>query len=207
PVDLQNHLVLDVGCGNGYYGWKMLHHGAHTVVGFDPFLLYVMQFEVFRRYAREDIRHFVLPLADTDLPKQLHAFDTALSMGVLYHRTSPIDHLMSLWHALRPRGQLVLETLIIDSAKPEVLVPENRYAKMRNVWFIPSLPMLQLWLKRTGFDNVRVVDVSPTTTAEQRQTEWMTFESLPDFLDPLDTTRTIEGDPAPLRAMLVATRR
>ncbi len=110
-------------------------------------------------------------------------------MGVLYHRTSPIDHLRTLYGTLKPNGQLVLETLIIEDQAATVLVPKDRYAKMRNVWFIPSVPMLKLWLERCGFKDVFVVDVSPTTIHEQRKTNWMTYESLSSFLDPSDPSR------------------
>ena len=182
-VDFRNCRVLDIGCGNGYYGWRMLQSGANLVLGFDPFLLFLMQFEVFRRYSDPRADHYVLPLTDQDIPERLNFFNLTLSMGVLYHRTSPIDHLQSLWHSLRTGGTLILETLIIESDEVTCLVPEDRYAKMRNVWFIPSIAMLLLWLKRTGFREVQVIDISPTTTAEQRRTDWMTFESLGDFLD------------------------
>jgi tRNA (mo5U34)-methyltransferase len=205
-VNLLNRNVLDVGCGNGYYGWKMLGAGARMVVGFDPFLLFLMQFECVRKYAGAQCNHFVLPLTDADLPQRLNFFDVTFSMGVLYHRTSPIDHLQSLWHSLTPGGMLVLETLVIEGEHAEVLVPEDRYAKMRNVWFIPSVPLLLLWLRRCGFREVKVLDVSRTTSDEQRRTDWMTFESLADFLDPSDSQRTIEGYPAPVRAMVTARR-
>ena len=203
-LELRNRMVLDVGCGNGYYGWRMLHSGARLVLGLDPFLLFLMQFEAVRKYAGPNCSHDVLPLTDADLPERLNLFDVTLSMGVLYHRTSPIDHLRSLWESLAPGGQLVLETIVIESSRQEVLVPEDRYAKMRNVWFIPSVPMLQLWLRRCGFKDIQVIDVARTTFEEQRRTDWMTFESLADFLDPNDSMRTIEGYPAPVRAMILA---
>ncbi len=203
-VNFQKCRVLDVGCGNGYYGWRILQAGANLVLGFDPFLLFLMQFEVVRRYVDPAAEHYVLPLTDQDIPARLNFFNVTLSMGVLYHRTSPIDHLQALWHSLRAGGTLVLETLIIETDAVTCLVPEDRYAKMRNVWFIPSLPMLLLWLKRTGFQDVQLIDVSATTIAEQRRTEWMTFESLADYLDPADASRTIESHPAPVRAMIVA---
>lgn len=205
-VDYRGCRVLDVGCGNGYYGWRMLNAGARCVLGLDPFLLYVMQFEAIRRYAGADCAQVVLPLADDVLPERLEAFDVTVSMGVLYHRSSPIDHLQSLWHSLRPGGTLLLETLVVDAADSTVLMPEDRYAKMRNVWFIPSLRMLETWLTRCGFRNVRVVDVTRTTSEEQRRTAWMTFESLADFLDPADSTRTVEGYPGPIRAVVIADR-
>ncbi len=203
-IDLRGKSVLDVGCGNGYYGWKMLQAGALWVLGCDPMLLYVMQFEVLRRYASGPERHFVVPITDAELPARIEMFDVAFSMGVLYHRTSPIDHLQTLCGSLRAGGQLVLETLVIESDREEVLVPQDRYAKMRNVWFIPSLPMLNRWLERTGFVNATVVDVAATTTEEQRRTDWMTFQSLADFLDPADPAQTLEGYPAPRRAVITA---
>lgn len=205
-VDFRGRRVLDVGSGNGYYGWRMQEAGASLVAGFDPFLLFVFQFELVRRYASASSRHCVLPLSDADLPQRLHWFDVTVSMGVLYHRTSPVDHLQSLWHSLKPGGTLVLETLVLEGQGMDVLVPEDRYAKMRNVWFIPTIPMLTLWLHRTGFRDVDVIDVSRTTVEEQRRTDWMTFESLADFLDPGDSSKTIEGHPAPVRAMLKARR-
>jgi tRNA (mo5U34)-methyltransferase len=202
-VEWRDRRILDVGCGNGYFGWRMLEAGAQSVVGLDPFLLFVMQHEIVRRLAG-DAPNYVLPLTDECLTPRLNAFDIALSMGVLYHRTSPIDHLQMLRESMRPGGQLVLETLILESDEPTVLVPEGRYAKMRNVWFIPSPSMLTLWLQRTGFRDVKVLDITPTTSTEQRKTDWMTFESLSDFLDPRDSSRTTEDHPAPVRAVLTA---
>ena len=205
-IDLRQKAVLDVGCGNGYYGWRMLGAGAAIVVGLDPILRFLLQFEVFNRYASDPKRHFVVPLIDTDLPEKLACFDVVFSAGVLYHRTSPIDHLRSLAEALVPGGTLVLETLIIQDDVPQVLVPEDRYAQMRNVWFLPSIAMLDRWLRRTGFEGAETIDVTPTTTDEQRSTDWMTFQSLSDFLDPNDPTRTVEGYPAPIRATVIAKR-
>ncbi|MFN9718687.1 MAG: tRNA 5-methoxyuridine(34)/uridine 5-oxyacetic acid(34) synthase CmoB [Planctomycetota bacterium] len=205
-VDFRDRNVLDIGSGNGYYGWRMLSAGAKMVVGFDPMPLYLMQYECVRKYASSKPLHFILPLTDQMIPERLWWFDVTVSMGVLYHRTSPIDHLKSLSDSLRPGGRLVLETLVLDSPEDTVLVPEDRYAKMRNVWFIPSIPMLNRWLRRTGFRDIELIDLSVTTSSEQRRTEWMTFESLSDFLKPDDPTQTTEGLPGPHRAMLTAVR-
>jgi tRNA (mo5U34)-methyltransferase len=123
---------------------------------------------------------------------------------VLYHRRSPLDHLLDLKGCLRPGGELVLETLVIEGGAGQVLVPEDRYARMRNVWFIPSCPTLAGWLKRCGYRNVRLIDVAKTTPEEQRSTDWMRFQSLPDFLDPDHPELTVEGLPAPRRAIFLA---
>ncbi|MWV13006.1 tRNA 5-methoxyuridine(34)/uridine 5-oxyacetic acid(34) synthase CmoB [Pseudomonas sp. R-28-1W-6] len=202
-LDLKNKRVLDVGCGNGYYLWRMLGAGAASVVGIDPNWLFLNQFLAVKRYL-PDLPAWHLPLALEELPARLEGFDTVFSMGVLYHRRSPIDHLLELKDCLRKGGELVLETLVVEGDAQQVLVPEDRYAMMRNVWFLPSVPALELWLRRAGFVDVQCVDVSVTSVEEQRATDWMRFQSLPDFLDPADHGRTVEGLPAPTRAVLVA---
>ena len=139
-----------------------------------------------------------------DVQAQLEHFDTVFSMGVLYHRKSPIDHLYELKGALKPGGELVLETLVVEGELGYSLMPEDRYAMMRNVWYLPSVPTLELWLRRSGFTDIKCVDLDQTSLDEQRSTEWMDFQSLSDFLDPTNPNLTAEGYPAPLRATLVA---
>ncbi|MBV5309508.1 tRNA 5-methoxyuridine(34)/uridine 5-oxyacetic acid(34) synthase CmoB [Chromatium okenii] len=202
---LDGRLVLDVGCGNGYHGWRMLGAGAELVLGIDPTLLFVMQFLAVNRYLRRD-DIAVLPLATTDLPPTLTGFDTVFSMGMLYHRRAPLNHLEELRRLLRPGGQLVLETLVCEGDERQVLVPPDRYAGMRNVWFIPSVAALKIWLQRCGFVGVQVIDISRTTVDEQRTTEWMCFQSLADQLDPANAMLTREGLPAPTRAIVLAER-
>jgi tRNA (mo5U34)-methyltransferase len=199
---LEGRTVLDVGCGNGYHCWRMAGAGAAFVLGVDPHLLYTLQYWAVRHFVREPAVH-VLPLALEDLPEGLQAFDTVFSMGVLYHRRSPFDHLLSLRSCLRPGGELVLETLVIDGEEGMALVPPDRYARMPNVWFLPTCNTLAAWLGKSGYIDVRLVDLTVTTTDEQRSSAWMTFESLPEALDPEDSTRTVEGHPAPKRAVFV----
>ena len=199
---LRGRVVLDVGCGNGYHCFRMAADGATAVLGVDPFMLSNMQFWAMTCLTSQD-NVCVLPIGVDDVPMQ-ECFHTVFSMGLLYHRKSPIDHLFQLKGVLRPGGEVVLETLVIEGQNGEVLVPEDRYAMMRNVWFIPSIRTLEAWMKRVGFIQVRVVDVTQTTFEEQRKTEWMTFDSLPDFLDPQNPNLTIEGYPAPLRAVIIA---
>ena len=200
---LNNRLVLDVGCGNGYHCWRMLGAGARMVVGVDPLLINVLQFQLIRKLQGE-APVYVIPIGLEQIPEAIKTFDTVFSMGVLYHRRSPIDHILELKDCLRPGGELVLETLVIDGKDGEALMPEGRYAKMRNVWFLPSCETLMSWLRRCGFKNCRVIDVSTTTINEQRTTEWMQFHSLNEFLDPQNASLTCEGLPAPKRAIILA---
>lgn len=202
---LAGRRVLDVGCGNGYHGWRMRGAGADFVLGIEPFLVSVMQFQVMQRYL-QDHQHHVIPIGVEDLPANMACFDSVFSMGVLYHRRSPLDHLLELKGCLRPGGQLILETLIVEGDQETVFMPPGRYAKMRNVWFLPSVAAMTLWLQRCGFTEIACVNTNLTSHGEQHATEWMRFESLADYLDPDDETKTIEGHPAPLRAIFTATR-
>ena len=205
-ISLEQKTVLDVGCGNGYHCWRMAGSGANLVVGIDPLPLYIMQYQIFAKYLPQ-VPAYVLPLKIEDVPLDLQAFDGVFSMGVLYHRRSPIDHIYHLKSCLKHRGQLILETLVIDGENGQTLLPEKRYAKMRNVWFIPSCLTLESWLKRCGFTDIELIDVSDTSLQEQRSTPWMKFESLRDFLDPQDISKTIEGYLAPKRAIFIATKK
>lgn len=200
---LAGRTVLDVGCGSGYHMWRMVGAGANLVVGIDPMQLFICQFEAVRKLLGNDQRAHVLPLGIEQLP-ELKAFDTVFSMGVLYHRRSPLDHLYQLKNQLVSGGELVLETLVVEGDEHAVLVPGERYAQMRNVYFIPSTGALKNWLEKCGFVDVKIADYSVTSTEEQRRTDWMTSESLAEFLDPNDSGKTVEGYPAPLRAVLVA---
>ena len=201
--NLEGQTVLDVGCNSGYHLWRMVGAGAKLAVGIDPMALYLCQFEAIRKLLGNDQRANLLPLGIEELPK-LNAFDTVFSMGVLYHRRSPLDHLFQLKDQLVDGGQLVLETLVIDGDLHQALMPGERYAQMRNVYFIPSVPTMINWLYKCGFSDVKMVDKSVTSLDEQRKTEWMTSDSLADFLDPNDSSKTIEGYPAPMRAVFIA---
>lgn len=204
-TSLEGHRVLDVGCGNGYYCLRALGAGAVSALGVEPSPLFVLQFELLRRLLPA-LPATVLPLGFEALPSHPRGFDTVFSMGLLYHRKSPLDHLRRLGGCLTEGGQLVLETLVVEPGFGPVFQPRGRYANMGNVWSIPSIPELLRWLDQVGFAEARVTDVSVTSVAEQRTTRWSSTHSLREALDPNDVTKTIEGHPAPQRAMVVARR-
>jgi len=201
--DLTNRRILDVGCGTGYHCWRMLGDGADYVMGIDPSMRFIVQNEAIQKYA-QDRRFDFLPLGIEDMPTDLDYFDSVFSMGVLYHRRNPINHLYELKQLLRDGGELVLETLIIDEIDGGVLTPESRYAKMRNVWSIMTVEKILELLNDAGFHDSRCVDQNVTSLGEQRQTDWMQFHSLKHFLDPNDISKTVEGYPAPKRGLFIA---
>ncbi len=202
PISFADKKVLDVGCGNGFFMWQLLNAGADSVLGVDPSWLFYWQFRLFQRYSRS-LNVCFLPLGIEDLPPK-PVFDTVLSMGILYHRKSPLDHLFDLKNLLKPNGELVLETIVLPDSTPTLLTPKDRYAGMRNVWMVPSQQVLEDWLIKTGFSIKAVSSLTKTTLDEQKQSEWMQFHSLNQFLDSDDLNRTIEGHPAPYRLIIVA---
>lgn len=200
-VELNAARVLDIGGGNGYFGWRMLADGAAQVVGCDPTLVFYMQYRAIEHFAGQ-AAHLLLPLKFEQLPARAD-FDAAFSMGVLYHRKNPHGHLQRIRDHLAPNGQAVIETLVIPGEGDDELDPSDRYANMRNVHHLPTTERLLRWLAETGFVEARVVDVTATTIEEQQPTAWMPFYSLENALAG-DGKKTVEGHPAPLRAVVVA---
>ncbi len=202
--DLNEKLVLDIGSSNGYYALRMQAMGAKLVLGVEPTWLYVFQYLALQKYLLKADSVSVVPFSLEELPEDLMGFDTIFSMGVLYHRQDPQAHLERVYKLLQDNGQLVLETLIIEDEQADLLIPKDRYANMRNVWMIPSYPLIEKWFEEANFKNIQLVDVTKTTIEEQRQTQWMTGYSLANALHPKNPNLTVEGYPAPTRAVVLA---
>ena len=202
---LAGRRVLDVGSSNGYYLFRMAAEHPEVVLGVEPYLRYFAQYLLLQRYIAAPRLHS-LPVGLEQLDRISGWFDTVFCMGILYHRRAPLDTLAQLKELLAPGGELVLETLILEGDEDLCLCPKNRYAAMRNVFFIPTVACLAGWLERCGFSTIRCVDTTATTTAEQRKTDWIDSASLDRFLDPNDASRTIEGYPAPVRAVVIASK-
>ena len=198
---LEGRTVLDVGSGNGYYSYRMAGAGAAQVLGIDPHIPYVAQFHLLQKFL-SDKPVDVLPVTLDDFPARCGAFDTVFSMGVLYHRRSPIDHLLQLKDCLTSGGELVLETLVVEGDEGYCLTPQGPYARMKGIWFLPSVPTLMAWLSKAGFTQLELIDESLTNPDEQRATSWMPYASLEDAMDPTDPSKTKEGHPAPRRVVL-----
>ena len=200
--DLSGQRILDIGSGNGYFGWRLLGAGAAAVVGIDPTLLFCMQHRAIQRLF-DHPSHWVLPLGIEEIPATT-TFNWVLSMGVLYHRKDPMEHIRQMFALTEPAGQCVMETLIVNA--DQSLYPKGRYARMRNVWCVSTPAQMCSWMEQAGFTDVSIIDISPTRIEEQRTTPWMRFESLEQALDPRDSNRTIEGYPAPVRAIVTGIR-
>jgi len=202
---LTNKKIMDIGSSSGYYMFKMLNSNPQFVLGVEPFLRYYFQYKVLKHYINKD-NIANLPLRFDDLPMMENYFDVIFCMGILYHRKSPLQTLNDLYLKLSDTGELILETLIIKGDDDYILYPEKTYAKMHNVYFIPTVKILLSWLTKAGFTKNKVIDISTTTINEQRKTDWIDSESLNTFLDESDNAKTVEGYPAPLRVIIKSSK-
>ncbi|MBN2963737.1 tRNA 5-methoxyuridine(34)/uridine 5-oxyacetic acid(34) synthase CmoB [Sulfurospirillum sp. T05] len=196
-LNLEGKIVGDIGCNNGYYLFRLLEKNPKLLVGFDPSPLYKTQFDFINHFAQTQIVYELLGIEH--LPLYEHRFDTLLCLGVLYHRSDPVGALKALAKGLTKEGELFLDTFMIDGDEPVALCPGKSYSKIPNIYHIPTIKALENWGEKAGFGSMEVLDIVPTNSNEQRKTEWILGESLENFLDPNDATKTIEGYPAPKR--------
>lgn len=196
-LELESKEIADIGCNNGYYMFKMLSHSPKSITGFDPYALFKCQFDFINHFAKTPIIYEMLGIEN--LEQYGKKFDVIFCMGVLYHRTDPISTLKSLAKSLKSGGEVILDTLILESDEDIALCPKGSYAKMSNAYFIPSPSALQGWCERAGFESVVLLEKKQTQREEQRKTSWIDTMSLEDFLCPNDSNLTIEGYQAPIR--------
>jgi len=201
---LKNRRVLDVGAGNGYFTLRMAIEGASKALGIEPFLLFNYQYAAIKSLSNSKINAMLLPIRLEEMPK-LAIFDSVFSMGVLYHQRDHMQHLSQLMEMMAPDAELILETLVVEGPNGYSLIPEGRYAQMRNVHCLPSIETLKSWLVKANFKNIKIIDINKTTPEEQRKSEWIgdNAASLEDFLDPSDSSLTKEGHPAPTRVIII----
>ena len=200
--NLKDKIVADIGCNNGYYMFRMLEDCPKRLIGFDPSPLALHQFEFINHFVKSDIVYEMLGVEHLEFYN--HKFDFIFMLGVLYHRPDPVGTLKSLARGLNSKGEILIDTFMIDGDDEICLTPNKRYSKIPNIYFIPTIPALKNWLERAGFENIEVLATTVTTSEEQRKTPWSFDESLEDFLDPNDSSKTVEGYPAPKRVYVKA---
>jgi len=200
--NLKDKIVGDIGCNNGYYLFRMLSHQPKKLIGFDPSAIYYSQFMFINHYIQSDIKYELLGVEHVEFYE--HKFDVLFCLGVLYHRSDPVMMLKSLFRGLNKGGELILDTFMIDGEQELCLCPKDRYSKIPNIYFVPTIPSLINWCKRAGFSEVEVLATMKTEHEEQRKTSWVQSQSLEDFLDPKDESKTVEGYPAPKRVYIKA---
>jgi len=199
-IDITDKVVADVGCNNGYYMFRMLENKPKKIIGFDPSPLFNLQFNFINKFIKSDISYELLGIEH--IKDYFFKFDVIFCMGVLYHRDDIVQSLKNLYASLNDGGEIIIDTLIIPGDDDICLFPEDRYAGMKNVYFLPTTKALKNMLKRAGFTNIELITTLKTTLYEQRKTNWIESYSLNNFLDSDDIDKTIEGYFAPTRAYI-----
>ena len=202
--NLQGKKVADIGCNNGYYLFRMQEDAPKKLVGFDPSAVFKTQFDLVNKYAKTEIVYELLGVEH--LPYYEEKFDTIFCLGVLYHRSDPVNMLKELFKGLGDEGEVFLDTFMIDGEAEICLTPAGSYSKIPNIYFVPTVKALENWCRRAGFSGFEVLEITVTTPDEQRKTEWIEGQSLEDFLDPADSSKTVEGYPAPKRVYVKLTK-
>jgi tRNA (mo5U34)-methyltransferase len=195
--NLKDKRVADIGCNNGYYLFRMQEDSPAKLVGFDPSAIYKTQFDFINHFIKSDIVYELLGVEHLAFYEE--KFDTIFCLGVLYHRSDPVAMLKALYKGLDKRGEVILDTFMIDGEQEICLSPKGSYSKIPNIYFVPTIPALKNWCLRAGFKKFEVLETSVTCKDEQRKTQWIEGQSLEDFLDPDDNSKTVEGYPAPKR--------
>jgi len=195
--NLKDKRVADIGCNNGYYLFRMQEDNPKSLVGFDPSPIYKTQFDFINHFIKSDIVYELLGVEHIEFYEE--KFDTIFCLGVLYHRSDPVAMLKQLYKGLDTKGEVILDTFYIEGEDEISLSPKSSYSKIPNIYFIPTINALKNWCLRAGFNEFEVLATSVTELNEQRKTEWIEGQSLEDFLDPQDSSKTVEGYPAPAR--------
>ncbi len=204
--DLTDKVVADIGCSNGYYMFRMVPQNPRLVIGLEPSVQHYYCFKGLNSMAGQTNLEIDL-LGVEHLPLFQECFDVLFLMGIIYHRSSPVDTLRDVFSSLKSGGTLILESQAIPGTSETALFPEKTYAKVPGTYFVPTGNCVKNWLLRAGFSDVELFCQHPMSSVEQRRTDWMEFESYSDFLDPLEPAKTVEGYPAPDRVFLTGRKK
>lgn len=138
--------ILDIGCGDGTYNYRIALHGAH-VYGFD---FSQRQLTHAATYHKTPATGFFCADA-THLPVQAEQFDTVMSLCVFEHLPNDRETLKEVWRVLRPDGRvlLTLDSLSIDSVDEEWRAVHRKRHAVRQFYTHQSIGTL---LQECGFN-------------------------------------------------------
>ena len=202
-VKLEDKIVADIGCSSGYYMCRALAKHPRNILGIDPSEKFYYAFQLIQRFVQAPRMQYEL-FGVEHMGYFKRVFETVLCMGILYHHRDPLGLLSEIRDSMISGGEILIETQAIPGDEPVCLCPPGRYAKARNVYFLPTAECVAAWLKKSRFVDIEIVSSLKVEPGEQRSTAFAPFQSLEDFLDPEDDSRTLEGFDAPLRVMLTA---
>ena len=110
--------ILDIGCGDGTYNYRIAQRGAH-IVGLD-----MNRYQLGRAITHHKTTGTGFLCADaTYIPVRTGEFDTVMSLCVFEHLPNDKETLREAWRILRPHGRLLLT---LDSLSNDALDDEWR---------------------------------------------------------------------------------
>lgn len=200
-LNLQNKIVADVGCNNGYYLFRIALAGAQNVTGFDPTHKYKTQFDFVAAHAPRLPIDFRLEgwQALSNFPDH---FDTIFLMGINYHEPHPPDIYHACRSALKKDGLLVCESVVAAYPENLTIYPPGKYFGIGGVYGVPTPAAIAADLEQCGFGSVSIQHIHLMSPDEQRATQFSPQRSFQDFRN-ADGTST-EGYPLLHRAALTA---
>jgi SAM-dependent methyltransferase len=138
--------VLDVGCGDGYYDWRISRTGAH-VTGID---LHEKRLAFARKHYGSGLTEFLAMDAEkADFPEG--SFDKAMSLCVMEHLGDDERVMRNVSRAMKPGGRF---TFSADSLSNAEIRPEERERHRQryavNTFYTPDI--VRDKLSRAGFD-------------------------------------------------------
>ncbi|MGL5059506.1 MAG: tRNA 5-methoxyuridine(34)/uridine 5-oxyacetic acid(34) synthase CmoB [Microcoleus sp.] len=200
---LNNRKVADIGCHNGYFMLRMVCDRPECVIGFEPVAKLFWNFQMMQNIVKQEILAFEL-LGVENIDLYPNFFDTIFCLGILHHHPDPIGLLGKMRQALAPKGEIVIDCQGIPGDLPVALTPLKRYIQARGMWFLPTQSCLENWMARAGFTQINCFFAEALSVGEQRRTAWANVNSLSEFLNPADSSLTVEGYPAPWRYYITA---
>jgi tRNA (mo5U34)-methyltransferase len=167
PESLEGLDVLDVGAWDGFYSFEAERRGAKRVVATDQYAWRHLGtgrrgFDLARRALRSKVEAREVDVMDLSPRKAGGTFDLVLFLGVLYHLRDPVTALERV--ASVTAEVLVLEThvdLLRTRGPAAAFYPEGQLYGDTTNWWGPNLPALLGMLRVAGFDEARVVHVTP----------------------------------------------
>lgn len=101
--NLKDKVVCDLGCGNGYFMYRMLEYKPKLVVGIDPNLHAFLEYKLFSRVSGVNNIQFEYLRGDV-MASFIGAFDVVFCLGVLYHTPDPIGMLKDIHKSMKGKA-------------------------------------------------------------------------------------------------------
>lgn len=114
PLELKDKLVLDIGCGPGYFSIEAKRRGARVIsadisINFLRYLLFNRSFLNKRFNLDNGKEKFLCVLIDgTEAAVKSNCFDIVIASEMIEHTSSPEDVLCEIYRILKPGGVLLL---------------------------------------------------------------------------------------------------